>query len=40
MGVKRLIAKAGGKAADRVASLAALSPQQLEKVEEQTYSGK
>ena len=35
MGVKRLIAKAGGKAADRVASLAALSPQQLEKVEEQ-----
>lgn len=35
MGVKKLIARAGGKAADRVANLAALSPAQLEKVEQQ-----
>lgn len=35
MGVKKMIAKAGGKAADKVARLAALSPSQLEKVENQ-----
>ncbi|MCR5593360.1 MAG: DUF87 domain-containing protein [Saccharofermentans sp.] len=35
MGVKKLIAKAGGKAADKVAKLAALSPDQLAEVERQ-----
>ncbi len=35
MGVKKLIAKAGGRAADRVAKLAALSPEQLSEVERQ-----
>ena len=35
MGVKKLIAKAGGKAADKVAKLAALSPEQLAEVERQ-----
>lgn len=35
MGIKALVKKAGGKAADKVAKLAVLSPEQIEKVENQ-----
>ena len=35
MGIKNLINKAGAKAADKVAKLSALSPEQLEAVEKQ-----
>lgn len=34
MGIKNMIAKAGGKAADKVAKLASLSPEQLQEVQE------
>ena len=35
MGIKNLISKAGAKAADKLAKLSALSPEQLKDVEEQ-----
>ena len=35
MGIKNWMAKAYGKAGDKVAKLAALSPEQLKKVQEQ-----
>ena len=35
MGIKNIINKAGAKAADKVAKLSALSPEQLKQVEEQ-----
>ena len=35
MGIKNLINKAGAKAADKVAKLSSLSPEQLEAVEKQ-----
>ena len=35
MGIKNLINKAGAKAADKLAKLSALSPEQLKAVEEQ-----
>ena len=35
MGIKNLISKAGAKAADKLAKLSALSPEQLKAVEEQ-----
>lgn len=38
MGIKNIINKAGAKAADKVAKLSALSPEQLKQVEEQRES--